>query len=129
MKASIIIIFIALITTFSNCSTPSSKDDRALDAKTFDQMIADTNDKIILDVRTPKEFDEGHIPDAVLINVNAPDFEERIGLLDKSKSIFVYCAAGIRSEKAAAILKRSGFDKVYHLEDGFKSWKKVKKEL
>lgn len=129
MKATSIIILMALAAFFSSCSSSLSNNDNTLDAEAFDQMVRDNTEKIILDVRTRDEFAEGHIPGAVLIDVNESDFKEKVNRLDKSKPVFVYCAAGIRSERAASILKDSGFEKIYHLEDGLKSWSKAKKEL
>lgn len=87
------------------------------------------NEEIVLDVRTPEEFAEGHIPGAVLMNVNDTRFKQKVNKLDKSKTILVYCLAGIRSEKASAILKDSGFKEVYHLKDGIKAWSGARKEL
>jgi len=68
---------------------------------------------VILDVRTQQEYDEGHIPDAVLL----PDFEisERAGIIldDKTVTILVYCRSGRRSESAARELIEMGYLKVY----------------
>ncbi|MEX2235253.1 MAG: rhodanese-like domain-containing protein [Cyclobacteriaceae bacterium] len=128
MKATIIILT-ALTVLVSSCGPSSSTDERGLDPERFEQMLTESNDKVILDVRTPEEFADGHIPGALLINVNESDFKAKVSELDKSKTIFVYCAAGIRSEKASAVLKDSGFEKVYHLEDGLKAWNNAQKEL
>src|SRR5256885_8852605 len=51
----------------------------------FDKLRANTNN-IVLDVRTPEEFVAGHIPGATNINFNSPDFEKKIGELDKRKT-------------------------------------------
>ena len=129
MKATVITILTALVAFLSSCSPYPSNNDGTLDAEGFDRMIRENNEKIILDVRTQGEFEEGYIPGAMLIDVNESDFKEKVNSLDKSKTVFVYCATGIRSEKAASILKDSGFKKIYHLEDGLKSWNKAQKEL
>ena len=129
MKATVITILTALVAFLSSCSPYPSNHDVTLDAEGFDRMIRKNNEKIILDVRTQGEFEEGYIPGAMLIDVNESDFKEKVNSLDKSKTVFVYCATGIRSEKAASILKDSGFKKIYHLEDGLKSWNKAQKEL
>lgn len=97
MKATVIGIFVTVLVF--GC-LQSQNDGSEVDVTTFDRMINENNSEIILDVRTPEEFTEGHISGAVLINVNDAQFKHRINELDKSKTILVYCAAGIRSEKA-----------------------------
>lgn len=129
MKAIQIIILTALAEFLSSCNSSPSNNTGTLDAEAFDQMVRESSEEIILDVRTRGEFEEGHIPGAILIDVNESDFKDKTNALDKSKPVFVYCAAGIRSEKAAAILKDSDFKTIYHLEGGLKSWSKLQKEL
>lgn len=75
----------------------------------------------LLDVRTPKEFAEGHIPGAMNIDVNASDFDENIATLDKERGVAVYCRSGRRSKVAANKLANAGF-KVTELNSGFLSW-------
>ena len=129
MKAVQIMILTALAAFLASCNSSPANNNGTLDAEAFDQMVRESSEEIILDVRTRDEFEDGHIPGAVLIDVNESDFKEKANSLDKSKPVFVYCAAGIRSEKAAAILKDSGFKTIYHLEGGLKSWTKAQKEL
>lgn len=126
MKA-IITLIVSAVLVFG-CSK-TSDNEALVDADTFGKLIQDSHDEIILDVRTPEEFAEGHIPGAVLINLYDADFQNKVNALDRSKPILVYCAAGVRSEKASEILKDSGFKKVYHLKNGVKAWSEAKKEL
>ena len=81
----------------------------------------------IIDVRTEKEYSEGHIPDAQNIDVQNENFAAQIQSLDKSKTYLLYCRSGKRSAKALNILKEAGFKKVYHLKDGFMEWDGAKK--
>lgn len=68
----------------------------------------------LLDVRTPKEFAEGHLPGA--INIPVQELPQRVGELGGApKGVVVYCAAGGRSASAAEILKRSGMTQVHNL--------------
>jgi rhodanese-related sulfurtransferase/thioredoxin-related protein len=92
-----------------------------LEVDEFTKMAADPNN-VILDVRTPKEFQAGHLPKAVNIDVNAADFDDRIKALDKDKTYLVHCAAGIRSAKACEKLGRLEFSHLYNLPGGFKEW-------
>jgi phage shock protein E len=79
---------------------------------------------VVLDVRTPKEFAAGHIPGATNIDVNAPDFEQKVAGLSKDSTYLVHCAAGVRSAKACDKLSRLHFKNLYNLEGGFRAWQK-----
>jgi rhodanese-related sulfurtransferase len=83
----------------------------------------------VLDVRTKKEYQEGHIPGSVLIDFNSPDFEKQIAKLDKSKTYLVHCAAGRRSARACEKMDALDFSKVYNLEGGMGAWKKAGKPV
>ena len=75
-----------------------------LDVKAFNTRMASGEDKIVLDVRTNDEYNQGHLENAVMIDYYKPDFKQRLAKLDKTKPVFVYCAAGARSEAAAQAL-------------------------
>ncbi|MCG8306046.1 MAG: rhodanese-like domain-containing protein [Cytophagales bacterium] len=81
-------------------------------------LETDTRQAIIIDVRTQREFDRGHLENAIIIDVYQKDFKKRINELDKNKSYFVYCKTGIRSRKAVNYMLQSGFKKVCNLEGG-----------
>ncbi|MEM7370678.1 MAG: rhodanese-like domain-containing protein [Bacteroidota bacterium] len=76
----------------------------------------------LIDVRTPGEVAAGHIADAQNINIQDQDFQARIGKLDKNQPIFVYCAKGGRSGRAANQLKEMGFVEIYDLAGGYTEW-------
>ncbi|MFM7218416.1 MAG: rhodanese-like domain-containing protein [Bacteroidota bacterium] len=67
-----------------------------------------SGNSILLDVRTPEEVAAGSIPGASTIDFYDPEFEQRINLMDKSKSIYVYCHAGGRSAKADSYSPTTG---------------------
>jgi rhodanese-related sulfurtransferase len=77
---------------------------------------------VILDVRTPEEFAQGHLSGAVNVNLMAPDFERRLGALDRGKTYLVYCRTGKRSMKAVQTMGRLGFRSVYHMFEGIVGW-------
>jgi len=76
----------------------------------------------IIDVRTPEEFAEGHLPGAELIDISAPDFVARIEALDRSATYFVYCRSDNRSGQATALMADLGFESIYELEGGTVGW-------
>ena len=97
-------------------------DFRSVDADTFAQIIADTS-VVRLDVRTANEFAQGHIPNAILIDVTQADFMQKAEqLLPKDKTIALYCRSGRRSKTAAQQLAKHGYQ-VVELNTGFNSWK------
>lgn len=76
----------------------------------------------ILDVRTPDETNQGIVQGAEIINFYDDSFDNAVGKLDKKKPIYVYCAAGGRSAKAADKMTKMGFEKVYNVEGGYGAW-------
>ena len=87
----------------------------------FAKMAADKQN-VILDVRTAREFQAGHIQGAMNLDVNSPDFETKAASLDKSKVYLVHCASGVRSVKACEKLARLDFPNLYNLPGGFRAW-------
>ena len=92
-----------------------------VDAKTFSELST-SQAGTILDVRTPEEWAEGTLKDAVKMNYQGGSFEAEIESLDKNSPVYVYCRRGGRSSSAADILKEKGFTKVYNLDGGITSW-------
>lgn len=115
------LLLLLLLTSFAACSQTQTTAYRNADNKIFTEKMKQEN-IVILDVRTPEEYKEGHIPQAQLININDPQFEGKIDALDKSKTYLVYCAAGKRSAKASQIMADKGFKEIYNLEGGFSQW-------
>ena len=95
----------------------------------FDKLRADKKN-VVLDVRTKKEFDAGHIPGAVNMDWNGPDFAKKAGELDKNKTYLVHCAAGGRSAKACDLMSgQLQFGNCLNLESGFRGWEKAGKAV
>ncbi|MGF1925585.1 MAG: rhodanese-like domain-containing protein [Bacteroidia bacterium] len=78
----------------------------------------------LVDVRTAKEYNEGHIGNAINIDYNASDFEANIQKLNKNKRVYIYCRTGNRSAKASEKMSTWGFRKIYVLPTGMDGWKK-----
>ena len=94
-----------------------------LDNKTWEKSQKEDQNSVILDVRTPEEYEEKHIPNSKLINVQEPqNFVDEIEKLDKSKSYYVYCRSGGRSTMACNIMEQMGFSDVANLEGGITDW-------
>ena len=96
-------------------------DIRHLDVENFNNAILGHVGKL-LDVRTPSEYADYHIPGAINIDYKNDNFKEEFNKLDKKTPVLIYCRTGVRSGKARDILEKEGF-KVYNLDHGIKAWR------
>jgi NADPH-dependent 2,4-dienoyl-CoA reductase/sulfur reductase-like enzyme/rhodanese-related sulfurtransferase len=87
---------------------------------TWEKVLANQDDFIILDVRTGGECGRGKAPGA--INIPVDDLRQRIGEIPKGKKIAVHCGVGIRSYIAVRILMQSGFEEVFNISGGYISY-------
>lgn len=110
---------IVLLSVFSCQSQPK---EQLLEAENFQFRLKSTPNSQLVDVRTPGEFASGHLAGAVNIDFYSPDFEKQLGKLSKENPVFVYCKVGGRSEDAAKILRKNGFNVVYELQGGIMKW-------
>jgi rhodanese-related sulfurtransferase len=90
------------------------------DLTSFDAAEArDTERSILLDVRTPREYANGHVPGA--INIPVDELRDRISELAPEKEIYEYCQVGVRAHTAQRILKQHGF-RVKNISGGWKTY-------
>ena len=95
-----------------------------------EKLLAENPGMIVLDVRTPEEFEHEHIKGAVNVNLFDTDFDAAVAALDQTKPVLVHCQAGRRSSQALLDLAgKVKFAKVYHLSSGIKGWKDAKKPV
>lgn len=97
---------IALITATACTSTPGAG--RAATAELDEQSI-------VLDVRTPAEYAEGHLDGARLLDLTGGQFEASLPELDPDAEYFLYCRSGNRSSQAVAMMEQAGFTDVTDL--------------
>ena len=86
-------------------------------------LLKQQPDVVVLDIRTPEEFNAGHIAGAVNIDYFAADFADRIAGLDPAKTYVLHCKSGGRSDRSLPLLRASNITNVHHLEAGFDGWK------
>jgi phage shock protein E len=85
--------------------------------------IADAPENlVVLDVRTPEEFDEGHIADAVMLDFYRDDFADELAKLDPDVPYVLYCRSGNRSGQTLAIMDSLGFTEVTEVDGGVINW-------
>ena len=88
------------------------------------KMLEKNPDMMVLDIRTPEEFNSGHIPASINIDYKAENFELEIKKLDRSKPYLMHCRSGRRSTAALVTFRKHGFDHIIHIDDGILGWNK-----
>ena len=129
MKHILMIVLVALM--MGGCGAGKSSVQTAngtvttVGVEEFAKVITKKNVRLI-DVRTPKEYAEGHLKGAQNIDVKAADFSEKIK--NVKGNVAVYCARGVRSLNAANKLAAQGCT-VYNLDGGLTAWKQAGKPV
>lgn len=121
---SLLPAFMFFIVLSSSCQTLTGNRQgfNNVDAEQFRTLI-DNKGNILLDVRTPQEFAEGHIAGAINIDYESSTFTNEISKLDTSQTYNVYCRSGKRSAAASGIMHEHGFNHLNNLTGGILGWK------
>lgn len=124
-KTAIIVFSLALLCAAGvvclGSARKNQKGFKSLTNKEFEKAIK-SKDVRLIDVRTAEEYAQGHIPGAINIDVNSPDFAERcLKVLRREETAAVYCRSGRRSKNAATILSAK-WASIIELNGGFLSW-------
>ena len=91
--------------------------------KEWNELISADEDAVIIDARTQKEWIEGILENALLMDVMQPmQFEQDAKKLDKNKNYYVYCRSGQRSIRACSLIEETGIQKTYNLLGGMLGW-------
>ena len=87
------------------------------------KILKENPKAIVLDIRTPAEFNEGHIPGAVNIDYKADSFESELEKLDRDATYVMHCRSGRRSANSFETFRKLGFKNIVHMDDGILGWK------
>jgi phage shock protein E len=117
------ILSITIFTLLLSSCSRDDKENSSLKPLDFKEKISTVSNAVLLDVRTPEEVRKGYLKSALNFDFKSPQFNLLIEGLDKEKPYLVYCASGVRSGKAADLMREKGFKKVYTLEGGLNAWK------
>ncbi len=83
------------------------------------------DDFVVIDVRTPEEYAEGHIEKAINLDFYSETFIDELAKLDKDKAYLIYCRSANRSGQALDMMAELGFAEVYNMLGGMVQWKRV----
>jgi rhodanese-related sulfurtransferase len=106
----------------------ASEQGSAISLNTADwYAMYEKNPGVIIDVRTPGEYEQGYIQGAELIDVTSADFYSSLEALSlpKDSPVYVYCRSGSRSKRAMNILQSQGFTEIYELNSGIMGWQQA----
>lgn len=117
-----LIIVLALALTVAGCKEQGTESNVQLISVEEARELTGMEDVQLVDVRTPEEYAEGHIANAINIDYFSDSFLEEMEKLDKTKPVIVYCRSGNRSGKCIALLKESGFVQLYDIDGGIVQW-------
>lgn len=107
----------------SNTEQNVSAQSKLMSCSNFESRTNEESNVQLIDVRTKEEFEAGAISGAVNLNILDGTFQDNINTLDKEKPVYVYCAKGGRSAKAAKLLVQQGFKEVIDLKGGYSAYK------
>jgi rhodanese-related sulfurtransferase len=129
MKTKVLFLFaFLLVSSFSLAQTAQKDSINVVSIEQFEKMTAKKKNMLV-DVRTPEEVSEGHLPGALNINFLGENFSQEIETLNKNKTYLLYCRSGSRTRKAADQMQKAGFKKVYMLEGGITAWNEAGKPV
>lgn len=119
-KIFILIAFIAI----SSCKGQESAKTTIIGIEALKTEVIG-KDVQLIDVRTPKEYNLGHIDDAINIDISDKEnFKKQISKLNTKEPIYIYCHSGGRSNRASKILEELSFTTIYDFSGGWKAWSK-----
>ncbi len=121
---------VALTVMVTACSSAGDQREGAGDAAAIRvveptaavELLDDGTDRVLIDVRTPEEFDEAHLDGAMLIDFYRDDFEAAIDELDRDQPYVIYCRSGNRSGQARELMAELGFTDVADIDGGIVAW-------
>lgn len=93
-----------------------------LEAAELKNALEKEKDFVVVDVRTPEEYEAGHLEGSLLVPLDTIDRNAGNVLTDKNKKLFVYCRTGRRSAEAVGKLRSMGYTNVYDISGGITAW-------
>lgn len=101
---------------------------RVVDVDTAADLLAE-GDRIVIDVRTPAEYDDARLAGARLIDIASPTFAEEIAALDRDLPYVIYCRTANRSASARQLMEELGFTDVADIGGGIVAWSAAGREV
>ena len=117
--------YLSIVLLLTGCMyiQPNQNSMSDLSQNDWAKALVENPEAVVLDVRTKDEFESGHIPNALNIDLHlGPGFIDKVNVLDKNKFYYVYCRSGARSAQAVQLMRDLGFSETYNLIGGILEW-------
>lgn len=125
-SSSTSIYLLAMIISFllfsSSLSAAAQTVSKTIAAVEFQNQLKTSPKAVILDVRTPEEYNSGHLDQAKNLDIYDKSFQDQLSKMDKKQPVYVYCKGGGRSANAVKKMQELGFNNVYELKGGIMAW-------
>ena len=118
MKRSLILMLSTLFFFLPSFGVSAGLEVINVSTSQFNELMKNHPEMMVLDIRTPGEFNQRHIKGAVNIDFYSPDFVNKLSKLDKDEPMLMHCRSGNRSAQSLVIFQKLGFKKIYHLNYG-----------
>mgnify|MGYP001827116529 CR=1 FL=1 len=122
LKALGLLLALLILVTACSSGSDTATIELVSPEQAADVIGEDPAGLVVLDIRTPEEYAEARIADAINVDFYAPDFADQLDVLDKSDPYVMYCRTGNRSSEAIETMKELGFEEVYEIDGGIVSW-------
>lgn len=124
MVRTLAVLILALSVLVAACSSDTTTQSIELVSPAeASQVIADSPaGLVVLDIRTPEEFAQARLADAMLVDFYEDDFAAQLDTLDKDVPYVMYCNSGNRSSEAVKTMEDLGFVEVYEIDGGIVNW-------
>lgn len=111
---------LAFLFLMVSCTAKEQPNILNVDSEQVHKLLQSEKNLLVLDVRSQKEYNSGHLEGAVLIPYD--ELESRLKEISSYDKVLVYCRSGKRSSEAVKTLSKLDLDTIYHYKDGFITW-------
>lgn len=118
-----LILLVVVLASFFSCKQKTYDEIQVITPEEMKELMLIEGTQLI-DIRTPKELEDGYIKGAQNIDYMSDTFDTDIEKLDKSKPVLLYCRTGRRSGNCSEKMVKKGFVEIYDLQGGITQWKK-----
>ena len=117
------LILVILLSIIVACTTSTPQTVEVVEPQQFKHALNKYPQALLLDLRTPEEFQDAHLSNAIIIDFESDDFESQLkSAVDTTSIVFIYCRTGNKSGQTNTMLQDMKIDTIIELNGGYESW-------